>query len=170
MPGTALLRQQLRFLWQPCHAESVLKVLPRFSAQGAAIFQRKDGSEPVARPATVSAGGFSAVFFIGGGSGFCGSCGRATRLGGGEDATAESVHDVQAARGADGIQVPVRYGVVRNAPLPGAARVRVRLQGDGKGADREGESGCEGREAREDLRKEPRVLWSFRVYQVGGGG
>lgn len=61
------------------------------------------------------------------------------------------MYDVQAARGVDWVQVPVRDDAVRDAPLPGAARVRVRLQGDGEGPDREGESGGEGREAREDL-------------------
>lgn len=65
------MRQQLRFLWQPCHAESVLEVLPRFAAQRAAIFQRKDGSESVSRCSGGSGAGFSAVFFEGGGSGFC---------------------------------------------------------------------------------------------------
>ncbi|KHN21434.1 Zinc finger A20 and AN1 domain-containing stress-associated protein 3 [Glycine soja] len=67
-------------------------------------------------------------------------------------AAAEPVYDVQAARGAHRVQVSVRDDAVRDPPLPGAARVRVRLQGDGERADREGESGGEGREAREDLR------------------
>jgi len=58
MPGTALVRKQLRFLWQPCHAESVLEVLPRFAAQGAAIFQREDGSESVSRYSGASGAGF----------------------------------------------------------------------------------------------------------------
>lgn len=63
------------------------------------------------------------------------------------------MYDVQAARGAHRVQVSVRDDAVRDPPLPGAARVRVRLQGDGERADREGESGGEGREARQDLKR-----------------
>jgi len=64
MSGTVLLRQQLQFLWQPYHAEYVLKVLPRFPAQGAAIFQRKDGFESVSRSATSFGGDFSVIAFF----------------------------------------------------------------------------------------------------------
>lgn len=62
------------------------------------------------------------------------------------------MHDVQAARGVDGVQVQVRDDVLWDPPVPGAARVRVRLQSDGEGADRQGQPGRQGREAAEDLR------------------
>lgn len=54
------------------------------------------------------------------------------------------MRDVQEARGADGVQVQVRVDAVRAPPVPGDARVWVRLQGDGKGTDREGQPGGEG--------------------------
>ncbi|KAG5095015.1 hypothetical protein JHK84_050603 [Glycine max] len=47
MSGVVLLCQQLRFLWQPCRVEYVLKVLLGFPAQGVAIFQHEDCSKSV---------------------------------------------------------------------------------------------------------------------------
>lgn len=61
------------------------------------------------------------------------------------------MRDVQAARGADGVQLQVRDDVLRDPQVPGAARVHVRFQGDGEGGDRPGESGGEGGEAGQDM-------------------
>lgn len=151
MPGSTILRQQLRFLREPRNAEPVLKVLPRFAAQGATGFVGEAGPQSIGGPSSVAGGGgVSAVVF------FAEAGWSASRSGGGEAeaaAAAEPVHDVQEARGAHGVQVQVWDDAVWDPPLPGAARVRVRLQGAREGADREGEPGDQGREAREDLRE-----------------
>lgn len=118
MPGSVILREQLRFLRERGDGESLLQVLPRSAAQGATGFISEAGSQPVAR-ASGSGGDFRAGggFFFVGGVGCCAT----TRRGGGEAERAEPVRDVQEARGAHGVQVPVRDDAVWGPPLPGAA-------------------------------------------------
>lgn len=143
MPSSAPLREQLRLLRESSDAGSLLKMLPRFAAQRATIFLREIGPQPNPSPSVVAdSGDPAAVLFFGDddGAGCC-CCGSFCSVG---EGGAEPVRDVQEARGVNRVQVPVRVDALRVPPVPGEARVRVRFQGIGEGADREGEPGGEG--------------------------
>ncbi|KAI3420534.1 fn3_6 domain-containing protein [Psidium guajava] len=141
-------------------------MLPRPPAQGAAVLEREARPQPDLDPrlrlrlrCVVAArdldGSARGSFAASRG----GPRGRSARDGGG----AEQVRGLQAARGALGVQVPVRRDVLRVPQVPGAARVRLRLQGDGEGADLEGQPGRGRREAREDMKVEPRSIPIMRL-------
>lgn len=152
------MRQQLRLLWKPNDAELVFQMLPWLAAQGTTDARSQPNLNLIRLCllflplVLVSADLCLAVARRAGGARGGNEGGRGEGAARAASEAGEQVHDVQAARGVDGVQVQVRDDVLWDPPVPGAARVRVRLQSDGEGADRQGQPGRQGREAAEDLR------------------
>lgn len=151
MPGSTAVREQLRLLRKPGDSESLLQMLQRSPAQRTAgtRAQPNPSHDVVFRffARAVRAGGGGAGESGGGGRGGGeGGGGERTRGGhGGDGGASEQVRDVQAARGADGVQVQVRDDVLWVPPVPGTARLQLRFQGDGERPDRQGQPRCQGR-------------------------
>ena len=134
----APLRQRLRLRRQPRDAGPVLLVLPRHLPQGAAREDAAAFGRCGVRRRESEGRGRAVLLLPGRGAPEGGGPVRAVQEEG------EAVREVR---------VPVREHVLRGAPPPGDARVRVRLQGARPRGDRQGQPRRRERQAAEDLKK-----------------
>jgi hypothetical protein len=104
------VRQQLRLLRQPRNDGPLLQVLSRPAA------------------ATTRAGG-NLPAFVSWSRNSCGGLGLFRPHALAVACVERAVRVLPEARGTDGVRMPVRRHLLRRAPVPGAPRVRVRLQG-----------------------------------------